>query len=602
VVDQDPSYMHARRATALAAALATVLATGRALAWQEAHEIGDETRVVVDGAGVASEEHRLRWHVQRGPLASIDLARLDPGAVVEPDVAVASDDGRAVVVHAARAAIRDDGTVRITVDDPRALMRGTFTFDVRWRVDMVAAGRVARDGATLRLTWSAPPAAGGLDGVRTTFDLPAAPEAPRPIVAESGLIDDSAAATLTRGAQRDVLELVRPHVPGGESVTWTLRLDGHALPLVTDPRVVPPPEASAGPEPDRVAPLLAGVALAALALGFGLLAWHKARGFAGACLARGIRSRGLLPLPDGPRAVLAGAALAAAVGLEVTGEVTAGAACVSVAVLAAALRAPRATLPVRGPGRWQPVAPEQAFARAAPETRARAAAGAPLFDIDRARGRTAALVAAGLVAVIAAVVRRFDADAAWLAVLDSAVLAPLFVTGRASQMPPHGVRSAAPWLAGAFRRLRRVAGLQVAPWARVAPDGLAADELRLLAMPRMPMPGLIGLEVGLAWSRTPVSWAAAPEVLARFVEGSPAAETLARDLPRARAMLGRRPHERVVRLSPRAPTRASTVALVRALAGALEITPPRSPSQAIRKRGGRPSHQRVEGCVAGSSA
>jgi hypothetical protein len=558
--------MHVRRAIALAAALATALATGRAHAWSEAHEVGDETRVVVDGAGVASEEHRLRWHVQRGPLASIDLPRLEPGAVVEHDVAVASDDGRGVVAHAA---IRDDGTVRITVDDPRALMRGTFTFDVRWHVDLVAAGQVVRDGSTLRLVWSAPPAAVGLDDVRTTFDLPAAPEEPRPLVTTSGLVDESAVATLTRGAQRDVLELVRPHVPGGEPVMWTLRLDGHTLPLVTDPRVQPPQEGSAGPEPDRVAPLLVGVALAGLALGFGLLVWHKARGFAGACAARGTQSRGLLPLPDGPRAVLAGAALAAAVGLEVTGEVTAGAACVSVAVLAAAIRAPRAALPVRGPGRWQPLPPGQAFPGHARDVRVLDPAGPPLLDVDCARGRAAALVVAGLAGAIAVVIRRFDADAAWLAMLDAAVLAPLFATGRASQMPPHGVRSAASWLAGAFRRLRRVGGLQVTPWVRVAPDGFTADELRLIAMPRMPMPGLIGLEVGLAWSRTPVSWAAAPEVLARVIEGSPAAKTLARDLPRARAMLGRRPEERVVRLSPRAPTRESTAALVRALAEAL---------------------------------
>jgi hypothetical protein len=563
--------MHARRALALAAALVAVLAPRRAHAWQEAHPIGDDARVVVDAAGIGSEEHRLRWHVLRGPFASLDLAGVDPGAVVEPAVPIASDDGRTMGAHATMR----DGSVRITVDEPRALMRGTFTFYVRWRLDLVAAGRVARDGATLRLVWSSPAAAVGLDDVRTTFDLPAAPEEPRPIVAESGVVDDSVAATLRRGAQRDVLELVRPHVSRGESATWTLRLDGHALPLATDPRVRTPPEESPTPEPDRVRAVGPGVAcvvlaaLAALALGFGLLVRHRGRCFAAACLARGARSRGLLPLPEGARAWLAGAALAAGVGLEVLGETTWGAAFVSVAILAAALRAPIAAPSVRGPGRWQPLRPEQAFAREATAADATDAGAGHVFDIGCSRGRAVAALAGGFFAASALVLGRFDADGAWLVVLDAASLAPLFMTGRASQMPPHGVRSAASWLAGAFGRLHARPGLEVAPWARVAPDGVTADELRLLAMPRVPMPGLIGLEVGLAWSSTPVSWAATPEVLARVLEGSPAAEKLARDLPRARAMLGRRSDERVVRLLPRSPTRSSTVALVRALAEAL---------------------------------
>jgi hypothetical protein len=90
-----------------------------------------------------------------------------------------------------------------------------------------------------------------------------------------------------------------------------------------------------------------------------------------------------------------------------------------------------------------------------------------------------------------------------------------------------------------------------------------------MAMPREPMPGLVGLEVGVAWCRAPASWAASPEVLARVLDGSPAAAKLACDLPGVRAMLGRRTDERVVRLAPRSPTAADTAALVRALADAL---------------------------------
>ncbi len=112
-------------------------------------------------------------------------------------------------------------------------------------------------------------------------------------------------------------------------------------------------------------------------------------------------------------------------------------------------------------------------------------------------------------------------------------------------------------------------GLRVSPWARVATGAAHHDELRLLILPRVAMPGVLGVEVGLAWTSTPVGWAASPEVLARVLEESPAAARLAVELPKARALPGRRPEERVVRMLPRLPTQASTVALVRALAETL---------------------------------
>jgi hypothetical protein len=53
------------------------------------------------------------------------------------------------------------------------------------------------------------------------------------------------------------------------------------------------------------------------------------------------------------------------------------------------------------------------------------------------------------------------------------------------------------------------------------------------------------------------------------LDGSAAATRLARELPAARVVPGRRPEERVMRLVPRAPTRGHAVALVRSLAAAL---------------------------------
>jgi hypothetical protein len=260
--------------------------------------------------------------------------------------------------------------------------------------------------------------------------------------------------------------------------------------------------------------------------------------------------------------------LSVAVAMQMAGDPTAAAGCIALAILAAALRAPRVPAAARGPGQWVTLRPERAFCADA--------ANGHWLDLGSPQGRTTALAGIVLVAAAMMVVRRFDAKVAWLAALDAAPLVPLFVTGRKAQLPPHGVQSAKPWLARAFRLLRRVAGLRVVPWARIAPDGAGADELRLLVLPAVAMPGVLGVEIGLAWSSTPVSWASTPEVLARVLEGSPAAMKLGREVPRLRPMPGRRAEERVIRLLPRAPTRSSTIALVRRLAEVL--TDRRDPS------------------------
>ncbi len=65
-------------------------------------------------------------------------------------------------------------------------MRGTFTFALSLHVDLVASRALARDGGTWRLGWSSPVADDGFDGAHTTLILPAAPDAPRPIVADTG--------------------------------------------------------------------------------------------------------------------------------------------------------------------------------------------------------------------------------------------------------------------------------------------------------------------------------------------------------------------------------------------------------------------------------
>jgi hypothetical protein len=85
------------------------------------------------------------------------------------------------------------------------------------------------------------------------------------------------------------------------------------------------------------------------------------------------------------------------------------------------------------------------------------------------------------------------------------------------------------------------------------------------------MPGLVGIEVGLAWGRTWTGWAAAPEVLVRVHEDSGAAARMAMlgqgwGWPR---VTGRTQEERVLRVAPRAPTPQAVCALVERLGAEL---------------------------------
>ncbi len=552
----NPVYdMSLRRFVALAAWVGAVLLASPASAWVDAQQVGDDVQVTLDPSGVAQVRHRLRWRVAHGPLVAIDLAGVPAAAQLEPAVSIVAEDGRALGGHVAR---RDDGGVRVTADDPRATARGTFTFDVRWREDLLASGALVRDGSTWRLTIRAPVAADGLDGARTVLDAPAAPAEPRAILPETGAADPAAIATLRRDPTRDILELVRPHVARGDAMTWTVRLDRRALSAIPEPRPAGPAAQASAPEPDRVRAVTGAAALAAIAMAFAGLVMAKARAFARLCAANAATPRALLPLPDGLRAALAGGSLAAAVGLQAVKEVTAAGALLAIAILASALRVPEAKPQPRGPGRWLLLRPEEAFASDRP--------AGHWLDPDTRAGRAVALTALVLVAAAATVARALTPRGPWLVALDASALLPVLSTGRLAHLPPSGTRAAAPWLAPLYRRLRALAVLRAAPWGRVTLDGGAIDELRLLVVPRAPMPGVVGIETGLAWTATLGGWIGTPEVLARVVEGSAAATRLAGALPHARAVPGRRADERVLRLLPRRPSRAPTAALVRALA------------------------------------
>ena len=417
-------------------------------AWQEAHQTGDDVRVHVDPAGAGGGRAQASAGTSCGARSSRSISSASmPAAELEPDVTITAEDGTPSTAHATR---HDEHTVRIAIDEPRALMRGNFTFDVRWRVDLVASHALSRDGATWRLAWSAPVATDGFDAATTVFELPAAPDAPVAIVADTGAVDDARRpvaasrardATCSSSCARTSLAARRPCGRCGSTRARS--------PLVADPTLRPPSEAKAPAEPDRVRE--ASLARASPRW----RALRAARAPQGARVRRGVCGAGraalarCCPSPTRLRATCLRASRSPAPsGSRSRGRATRG------RVRAWPWRRsrrhcahPPARSPSRGPGRWLVAGP-----RARLRGRLRRQPAAEIRPgCSRPPRRSAPWSVAAVVAA------RFDAEGPWLVVHRRASLCCRCIADRASLAVAPGRRPERRALAraGSFARLRR---------------------------------------------------------------------------------------------------------------------------------------------------
>ncbi len=536
-------------------AAAVLLRSAPARAYDEAHVRGDDVRMRVDASGVARVEHTVSLQVLAGKKSSLDLVGVEAGAIAEPTATVAGDDGQE---QPAEVGAREGQPRALRVTFGSALKRGRYRIHLAYAVDLVAAHELVGDGPMWRLTWTSPVAQEGYDNTHLVFDVPSTATEPRAVRADSDALDDTTTLSLRRGFDRDEIELARPHVSRGLASVWSLQLGPRAFPGLT----LPAPAVASAPRPP-VAPWPKAPLPALLALGilYATLAWAKERAFSRACLAHGTRSTLLAGLPAWLRAGLAGACLSVGLILQLGGAPTKGSLIVAAAMALAVTRVPWFPARPRGPGRWLALRPDEAFAGRTPPT------GLDWLDAGTLRGKLSFVVFALLVGGVALALRT-RAGAGRLAAVDVLALVPLYATGCASQLPPSSTRGAR-FLRGVFRALSRKRALRVAPWARVPTGAVEPDEVRILVLPRLAMPGVVGIEVGLAWWRGWSEYSSSPEVLVRVHEASAASARMTTLAPRTRPVPGRRPEERVYRLVPRLPGRGWTRALVERVAGEL---------------------------------
>ena len=516
--------------------------------WQEVHLGGVDVRVTVDRDGHANVVHKIVYRVVGGTLRAVELDGFDADLDLDPAGTATGEDGSKLALFVAR---DDKGVVHATVDDTKGLKRGTYTFELRYKVTFVKA-RLLLDGAFLRMSLRTPSMREGIDGMRVVFDLPSAPTEPQ--LAGGAGVDDGVLVTLRRSVDRDELELVRPHVARGELVEWAARVDRKALPAVDDPALHPPPPPAAVHD-DSERWIHWGIA-AFVGFLFAALVAKKAALVIAQARVQHAEVRGLVPSSPMLRAMGAGLAMGAAVRMELLGEHLLGAVWIGVTMLLSSVRVVAPAASARAAGPWLPLKVEDVF-----EPRA---SNADTFDAGTRRGRIVLFSIAVLFALTAPLLARLGADVPYFAALDLVALVPIFFTGLGTQLPPDVARAAS-LLAKPFERLGR--SMKVAPYGHVPRGAADPDEVRILALPRLAMPGLQGIEVGVAWEKSGSTFVPFYGVLVRVLDGSFAAAKMASHLAGvARPLPGRKPEERVYQLKPRMPYAGAAVELVTELA------------------------------------
>lgn len=449
-------------------------------AWGDATLERADVRVELDEAGRAEVTHTIGLHVSGKKFRAFVLEGVEDA--IEPpadEATLAGRDGpgwpatatdpKGTAFPAFVEPAKEPHKLRVRLGND-GLPRGDWTVVLRYRVDLAKSAAFVRDGALTKLSWTAPKWPEGYDGGKIVIALPAAPTEPKLAIADVAgdgehPPDGLALVALRRGPLRDEIEITRPHVSPHDDARWILRVDPKALPSVAasaaalehrDPTVL------AAPSGKRARSAL-GLLLAA---SFAITALSLARRDRDAENEASFRP--LLPLGRAARAGCYGLVSTLSIAATWTSWPLLGAALVVLAMGIATLRAPYPDDAHRAPGRWLAV-PDAAIGG-----RSRKVLGP--FDLAGLFGRVMAATLLTATTIAVGVLARHDPRAALGVAVNAGLLLPLFLSGRAAQLPPDRVVDV--WaVLEPIAKLLRERGLKVRAIARTA--GRKVDEARL---------------------------------------------------------------------------------------------------------------------------
>jgi hypothetical protein len=580
-------YVLRRHLAALVSATLLLAAIpARAAGWVETRVTGHSATVDVERNGSATVSQELGIRLRGGPLAELPLAGVDSDAEPLPDATVICTDDQKFGTVPLSVTREADGSLKLTVERERGLRTGSYVFRFSYRTQLSKRELIRRVGSHVELRWVGPRFEDGLDSARVTFRIPeanVAPMLPSP-GSSSGTVNELDelggvfVGNLRRAPGKDELEIMRPHVARGEPALWRVWVADTAFDAFAAVAAPKSPALLASRELGESPRERLGWLLGALGagLGFGLLVFAKWRGFHAAAVLRNAQARALLPLAPGLRAALGGVLLGLAViaGGRWDEPTLVGVLLLGVMACTALYATPGRAAP-RGPGQWLPLSEADAFSQPATRLPGR------LLDGSTPVGALVlGLLLVGVV-VLHFLERQHSPYRAVELLLGSTVILPVFLTGRAQELPAVPGADPRRMLQRVLKGLRR-SGLRAVPLARLPQGSSSADELRLLVQPRGALAGLMAVEVGADHALGLGGVVAEPYVLLRVREASPCAQVLPAQTSFQR---GRKPDERVAVLRPKLPSVAETLALVNQLVEVLTQSAPPPPSSARSSTG-----------------
>src|SRR5450432_4321177 len=248
-------YDLGRHITTLCAAAGLLLVSASAHAWVESEVRSQIATVDVERSGLAVVTEDLTLGVRGGPLPGFELSGVDLDAEPLPDATVSSVSGTKANVPVTPLLLdkRDDGTLRIEIDRAKGLRTGVYLVHFQYRTNLLKRDLIRREGSEVEVRWIGPRFTQGIDSARVVFRLPAGPTPPTlpDANASTGRIDDGDAlggvfiGNLHRLADKDELDIVRPHVSRGEPVVWRVRTSAKVFDALANPAPVPRLAASA---------------------------------------------------------------------------------------------------------------------------------------------------------------------------------------------------------------------------------------------------------------------------------------------------------------------------------------------------------------------
>ncbi|MFO0547397.1 MAG: hypothetical protein U0271_03360 [Polyangiaceae bacterium] len=592
-------FSGALRRFAFLGALVALMWPATAHAWVELHIARDDVRVTMDREGRARVEHRLLLLVGGGPLKTLTIRGVDLDAEVEDGAYVVPEADEKAGSRAASVPIRAER--RATTTTPvetdlvltlgdKGISRGRFVAIVRYTTDLAASGALRLDGQRARLDWVGAEWEDGLETTKATFVLPRGSS--EPTSANSADPDASTFfTTLSRKADADLLELVKPYAARGERVVWSVELDRRAVGLgqydqrgaspALDPHALDAlPKADSSflrrvRNPRDTAFIGGGLALfvliAALIAAHGLEASERAS-------KRGQRPRPLVAIPLALRAALGAAFFTGGVALELTtAHGSLGALAVAMTALFVLHRPALQKPALRAPGDWLCVRVGEALT---PPPRPKQSP----FDLGTAAGWIGLAVLAGVFAAAAYGVSRSNLHLGVVVMLDFAPLLALFLSGNARSLAPDLTVDPIRLFRDVVTRVEGAAELRaekvrVIPRVRLPRGEVDADELRVAFLPARSVRGLRAIELAAHATHGPGGYVLLPELLVRFEVGTAAESSVNAIAPFARTSRGRKPEERVIALAPKLPTAKVTAELVSALLERLSAPVAPSPAQ-----------------------